>query len=118
MEEEEDTKERHPIRFLIKVAVFGGLIYAASRFVADKKDEYFNLTETQAKAKIVKKVSPKLGAETAAEIAERVVPKLKQRGLVRPDPMAEAADDLKEAAEKVEDAADKVAEAVDSVIDD
>jgi hypothetical protein len=113
-----DRKKRHPIRFLIKVAVFGGLIYTSGRFIADKKDEYSNLNETQAKAKIIQKMSPKLGDETAREIADQVVPKLKEKGLVQPDPMAEAADDLKEAAEKVEDAADKVSEAVDSVVKD
>lgn len=115
---EERKKKRHPIRFLIKVAVFAGMVYSTGRFLADKKDEYTNLTETQAKAKIIEKVAPKMGAETAAEIAEQVVPKLKQRGLVHADPMAEAAEDLKDAADKVEDAADKVAKAVDSVIED
>lgn len=113
-----DKKKRRPIRFLMKVGVFGGLVYAAGRFLVDKKDEYANLNETQAKAKIIEKVSPRLGAETAAEIAAQVVPKLKERGLVRPDPMAEAADDLKDAAAKIEDAADKVSEAVDSVVKD
>lgn len=112
------AKKRHPIRFLIKVAVYVGLIYATGRFLTDKKNEYANLNETQAKAKIVQKMGPRLGDEAAAEIADKVVPKLKERGLVQPDPMAEAADDLKEAAEKVEDAADKVAEAVDSVVED
>ena len=116
--EEVETDERHPIRFLIKVAVLGGLIYAATRFVSGKKSEYADLTETQARAKLIEKLTPKLGDETANEIADQVVPKLKERGLVKPDPMAEAAEDLKEAAEKVEDAADKVSEAVESVVED
>lgn len=116
--EEAEVEKRHPLRFLIKVAVLGGLIYATSRFVSEKKNEYTDLTETEARAKLIDKVSPKLGDETAREIADQVIPKLKERGLVKPDPMAEAADDLRDAADKVEDAADKVSEAVESVVED
>lgn len=112
--EEAEASKRHPIRFLIKVAVFGGLIYAATRFVSDKKNEYADLTESQARAKLIDKVSPKLGDETAGEIADQVIAKLKERGLVKPDPMAEAAEDLRDAADKVEDAADKVSDAAKS----
>lgn len=115
--EEFETEERHPIRFLLKVAMFGGLIYMAVRFIAEKKDEYANLTESQARAKLIDKLSPNLGDETANEIADQVVPKLKERGLVKPDPMAEAADDLKAAADKVDAAADKVSDAVDSLVE-
>ncbi len=116
--EDAKVKKRHPIRFLIKMAVMGGLIYATSRFVSDKKNEYTDLTETQARAKLIDKVSPKLGDETAREIADQVIPKLKERGLVKPDPMGEAAEDLRDAADKVEDAADKVSEAVESAVED
>ncbi|HSM45467.1 MAG TPA: hypothetical protein VK969_10665 [Acidimicrobiia bacterium] len=116
--EETEGKERHPLRFLIKIAVLGGLIYGTSRFVSEKKNEYTDLTESQARAKLIDKVGPKLGDETAREIADQVIPKLKERGLVKPDPMAEAADDLRDAADKVEDAADKVSEAVESLVED
>jgi len=116
--EEAEGNERHPLRFLIKVAVLSGLIYATSRFVSEKKNEYTDLTESEARAKLIDKVSPKLGDETARDIADQVIPKLKERGLVKPDPMSEVADDLRDAADKVDEAADKVSEAVESLVED
>jgi hypothetical protein len=99
------AEERHLFRSLIKLAVFVGLIYAAGRFITQKKDEYAGLTESQARTKFVDKVGPKLGEDTAKEIADQVIPKLKEKGLIKDDP---------------EDAAgsDPVAEAVDSVVED
>lgn len=128
-EEVEVAKDRHPIRFLIKFTIFVGLLYAAGKFLNDKKNEFSGLTESQARAKFVETVGPKVGDETAEEIADQVIPKLKERGLVEPDPMDaaaqevnEAAEDVKEAAkdleEKVEDVSDQVSEAVDSVVKD
>jgi len=117
---------RHPIRFIVKLAAFVGVLYTAGRFLAQKKNEYADLTESQARDKIVEKMTPRVGDETASEIAEQVIPKLKKRGLIKADPMEEAADDIAAAAddavkamdEGVEKAADKVADAVDSVVKD
>lgn len=125
-EEIEVVDESHPIRFLIKLVIFLGLLYAAGKFLNDKKNEYSELTESEARSKFIETVGPKVGDDTAEEIADQVIPKLKDRGLVKPDPMdaaadeaKEAADDLKEAAdEKVVDVSDKVTEAVDSVVKD
>jgi hypothetical protein len=116
--------ERHPIRFIVKLAAFVGVLYTAGRFLAQKKNEYADLTESQARDKIVEKMTPRVGDETANEIAEQVIPKLKKRGLIKADPMEEAADDIAAAADEavkamdegVEKAADKVADAVDSVV--
>jgi hypothetical protein len=116
--------ERHPIRFIVKLAAFVGVLYTAGRFLAQKKNEYADLTESQARDKIVEKMTPRVGDETASEIAEQVIPKLKKRGLIKADPMEEAADDIAAAADEavkamdegVEKAADKVADAVDSVV--
>lgn len=103
-EEIEIDEERHVFRTLIRLAVFIGLIYAVGRFVAQKKNEYEGLTESEARSRFVDTVGPKLGDETAEEIADQVIPKLKERGLLKPDP-----DD--------ETDADPVAEAVDSVVE-
>jgi len=116
--------ERHPIRFIVKLAAFVGVLYTAGRFLAQKKNEYADLTESQARDKIVEKMTPRVGDETANEIAEQVIPKLKKRGLIKADPMEEVADDIAAAADEavkamdegVEKAADKVADAVDSVV--
>lgn len=128
-QEVEVAKERHPIRFLFKFAVFVGLLYAAGKFLNEKKNEFSGLTESEARNKFVATVGPKVGDETAEEIADQVIPKLKERGLVEPDPMDVAAEEVKEAAEgvkdaakdlgeKVDDVSDQVSEAVDSVVKD
>lgn len=102
-DELQEGKERHPFRFLLKLAVFTGLIYALGRFVAERKDDYVGLTESQARDKFVTKMGPKVGDENATEIADQVIPKLKDRGLIKSD------DD---------DDSDEVTDAVDSVVKD
>lgn len=84
-----ESDKRHPFRFMIKLVVFFGILYALGRFVAEKKNEFSGLTESQAREKLVGKIGPKVGEETAAEIADNVIPKLKERGLVTPDPDGE-----------------------------
>lgn len=125
-EVQEVANERHPIRFLVKLGVFVGLLYTVGRFMAQKKNEYAGLTESQARDRLVEKMTPRVGDETATEIADQVIPKLKKRGLIKADPMEAAADDIEAAAEdaaeamddKVDEAADKVADAVESVVKD
>lgn len=124
--EEVEVDERHPIRFLIKFALIVGLLYGAGRLLAEKKNEFAGLTEEQARTKLIEKLGPRLGDDTAAEIADQVIPKLKDRGIIGSDPMEAAADDLKAAAddfastveEKMEATTDKVTEAVESVVKD
>ena len=77
--------ERHPIRFLLKFAVLAGMLYVAARFLTQKKDEFAGLTESQARDLFVEKAGPRLGEETAGEIADQVIPKLRERGFVKPD---------------------------------
>lgn len=121
-----EETERHPFRFLLKLAVFAGLVYAAGRFLAQKKDEYAGLTESQARDKFMEKMGPRIGEENATEIADQVIPKLKDSGLIKADPMDAAAENAKAAVEDVAEAADeksdeasdKVSEAVDSVVKD
>jgi len=85
MNEEVDVVERHPLRFLIKLTLIAGLVYLAVRVIADKKDEYIGLTETEAREKLIEKVGPRLGEDTASEIADQVIPKLKDKGLIKAD---------------------------------
>jgi hypothetical protein len=130
MEQEiEVANERHPFRFLMKFVVFVGLLALAAKFLNDKKTEYSDLTESQARDKFVETVGPRVGDDTANEIADQVIPKLKDRGLLKPDPVEEAAqkakdaaDDLKDKAEDLKDSAeeasDQVSDAVDSVVKD
>jgi hypothetical protein len=126
MEHEVEVEERHPLRFMVKFAVFVGLLYFAGRFLAQKKDEYAGLTESEARDKFVAKMGPKVGEDTAEEIADQMIPKLKDRGLIKADPMEEAVEKVKDATKNLADAAegkakdmsDKVTEAVDKVVKD
>ena len=120
------SEERHPIRSLLKLAVFAAVVVSVGRFVARKKEEYAGLTESQARDRLMEKMAPKVGDDTAGEIADQVIPKLKERGLIKAGPIEEAADEVEQAArdvadstaESVSEAADKVAEAVESVVKD
>lgn len=91
---EESAEQRHPIRSLLKLAVVVGVIYAIGRFLIEKKEEYADLTESEARQKLLDKIGPRIGEESAAEIADQVIPKLRERGLLRPDPVdVEAGED-------------------------
>lgn len=83
-----DTSERHPFRFMFRFAVFVGLLYVAARLLNEKKKEFANLTESQVREKIVEKASAKVGEDKANEIADQIIPALKEKGLVKPDPEA------------------------------
>ena len=116
--------KRRPVRSLLKLAVFAGIVFSVGRFAARKKEEFAGLTESQARDKLMEKMAPKVGDDTASDIADQVIPKLKDRGLIKADPIDEAADDVENVAaevadaaeDKVTEAADQVAEAVDSVV--
>jgi len=124
--EEVEVDESHPFRVLVKFALIVGLLYGAGRFLAQKKDEFAGLTESEARSKLVEKMGPRVGDDTAAEIADQVIPKLRDKGLIKSDLMEAASDEVKKAADdlaeavdkKVDETADKVAEAVDSVVKD
>lgn len=103
----EKTKERHPLRFLFKVVVLGAFVYFAGRLVMMKKDEYYGLTESEARSKITDKLGKRVGPEKAAEVADQVIPLLKDRGVVKPDPVSEAASDLADAMAEAEDDVEK-----------
>lgn len=120
--DEQTEKERHPIRFLLKLTVFFAFLYFAARLVYLKKDEYYGLTESQARSKIEERLEPKIGADKATEVADQVIPLLKDRGVVKGDPVSEAAADLADtiadAEDEVEDAVDAVGEAMDDASDE
>lgn len=115
-EEIEMSGERHVFRRIIGLAVFVGLLFVAARFLAQKRDEFAGLTESEARAKFVDKVGPKMGDDTANEIADQVIPKLRERGLLKADPDGADADD--DAADEGDKTSDAVTEAVEAVVDD
>ncbi len=106
----EGKNGRHPFRFMFKLLVFAGIITAAGRFLISKKDEYAGLTESEARAKMEAKLAPRFGDEKAEEIANQVVPVLRDRGLVKSDLEGAVADLTGAAGKAAEEAADLVDE--------
>lgn len=94
--ESAETKERHVFRSLFKLAIVAALVGFAVRMAAEKKKEFTGLTESEAREKLEEKLSPRLGDEAAADVAETVVDKLKGRGILAEDPIAEAVDEIVE----------------------
>ena len=111
----ETESDRHIFRSLFKLALLVGIIMAIAKMVAAKKDEYYGISESEARYKVESKLSPRVGDDRAAEIADQVVARLKIAGVVTADAAKEAADD---AGDKAEDAVDSVEEAVKDVTSD
>lgn len=97
-------QERHPFRFLLKFLLFAGLLAAIARVMASKKAEFAGLSDSEARAKFEEKLGPWIGEEKAAEVADQVVPKLKDAGLLEPNAAEKAMDNVKDAAGKTADA--------------
>ena len=124
---EEMETERHVFRTLFKIALFVGFLVVIARLIAAKKDEFYGISESEARYKVESRLSPRVGDDRAAEIADQVVARLKQAGVVTEDSAAgEAAAAAKDAANEVVDAAqnaadaakDKAEDAMDSVMDE
>jgi gas vesicle protein len=110
---------RHPFRFMVKLMIFFGILAAAGKFLASKRDEYAGLTEAEAKAKMESKLGPRFGEEKASEIANQVVPVLKERGFLKKEAgegmMDKAKDAATDMADKAKDAAGDMAAKVGDV---
>jgi hypothetical protein len=114
----DDTAKRHPFRFLFKLVLLVGGVAALSKVVAAKKEEYYGLTESEAREKFQSKLGPRIGEEKAAEVVDQVIPRLKDKGMIKPDPMEQAVSDAKDAAsEAVDGLQDAAKEAGDSMKD-
>lgn len=109
---EEVEKERHPFRFLLKLGFLAAFLFFAAKLIMLKKDEYYGLTESEARTKITERLAKRVGLEKANEVADQVIPLLKDRGVVKPDPVSEAASDL---ADAMADAQDEFADVVDDM---
>jgi hypothetical protein len=107
----EAESDRHIFRSLFKLALLVGIIMAIAKMVAAKKDEYYGISESEARYKVESKLSPRVGDDRAAEIADQVVARLKVAGVVTADAVDNVVD-------KAEDAVDSVEEAVKDVTSD
>jgi hypothetical protein len=117
MQMEDTATERHPFRAFFKFVLVVGALAAITRVVASKKKEYYGLTESEARAKFESTLGPRIGEEKAHEVADQVIPRLKDSGVIKPDPMEEAVQKVKDAAADatapVEEAVEKIKEKVD-----
>lgn len=104
------TKERHPFRFLFKFLLFVGALAAISKVAASKSKDFFGLTESEARAKFESKLGPRIGEEKAAEVADQVIPRLMEKGVIKPD--------AEKAVEDVKDAADDATEVIIDTAED
>lgn len=116
------TKERHPFRFMFKFLLVIGALAAVTKVVAARTKEFRGLTESEARAKFESKLGPRIGEDKASEIADQVIPRLKEKGVIKPDPaeqaVEEARDVASEATEKIKDTAEKAGDSVKDAIDD
>ncbi|MGB7859197.1 MAG: hypothetical protein WBM90_01725 [Acidimicrobiia bacterium] len=106
MENQIDVEaKRHPFRFMFKFLVFAGVLYMAGRILMQKKEEFYGISESEARVKIETKLGPRMGEDKAAELADQIIPKLKEKGVIKAD---EPHDIVEAAGEKVKDVVDDV----------
>lgn len=106
----EVESQRHPFRFMLKFLVFVGILYAASRFLAQQKEQWMGLTEAQARAKVESKLGPRIGEDKASEIAQQVVTALTEAGVFKVETAEESTDEAEEVLADAGDAAGEAAE--------
>jgi len=114
----EAESDRHFFRSLFKLALFVGIIMAIAKVVAAKKDEFYGISESEARYKVESKLSPRVGDDRAAEIADQVVARLKVAGVVTADAADKAEETAEGSADESEDAVDSVEEAVKDITTD
>jgi hypothetical protein len=85
---------------LIGFALIAGAVAAAAKLIATKKPEWQGLTESEARQKIEQRIPSRVPEEKRAEVADKVVTKMRERGVLR-----------EEDAETVPDAASEDSEA-------
>jgi DNA-directed RNA polymerase specialized sigma54-like protein len=107
--EVEVENERHALRFMVKLLIFVGLLYATGRFLAQQKEQWAGLTESQAKAKVEAKLSSRIGEEKASEIATQVIAALTEAGVIKADE-SPVAEDIADVAEDVVAKAEEIIE--------
>lgn len=97
--------DHHPIRFMFKFLVFVGVLFFAGKMIAQKKSEFYGISESEARSKLETKLSSRLSEEKASEIVDQIIPKLLKKGVIKADEVVEATesvvDDVKDPAEEV-----------------
>ena len=102
------TDESHAFRTLFKVLLVVGIVAAITKFMSDRRRDFYGLTESEARAKFESKLGPIIGDDRAADVADQVIPRLKETGVLIEDAMDNAKKAASDVADKVGDTASKV----------
>ena len=103
------TDESHAFRTLFKVLLVVGIVAAITKFMSDRRRDFYGLTEAEARAKFESKLGPIIGDDRASDVADQVIPRLKETGVLVEDAMDNAKKAASDVADKVGDTAEKVA---------
>jgi hypothetical protein len=103
------TDESHAFRTLFKILLVVGVVAAITKFMSDRRKDFYGLTESEARAKFESKLGPIIGDDRASDVADQVIPRLKETGVLVEDAMDNAKKAASDVADKVGDTAGKVA---------
>ena len=77
--------------------------------MSDRRKDFYGLTEAEARAKFESKLGPIIGDDRASDVADQVIPRLKETGVLIEDAMDKAKSTASDMADKVGDTTEKVA---------
>ena len=83
------SKEGFDVKKLLKVALIVGGIAAVAKLATARKAEWQGLTEPQVREKLDSKLPTRIPDEKRAEVADKVVAKMRERGVLAEDDEAE-----------------------------
>jgi hypothetical protein len=102
------TDESHFFRTLFKVLLAVGAVAAITKFMSDRRKDFYGLSESEARAKFESKLGPIIGEDRASDVADQVIPRLKETGVLIEDAVAGAKDAASDLADDIGDTAEKV----------
>jgi len=103
------TDESHAFRTLFKILLVVGVVAAITKFMSDRRKDFYGLTESEDRAKFESKLGALIGDDRASDVADQVIPRLKETGVLVEDAMDNAKKAASDVADKVGDTAGKVA---------
>ena len=71
------------VKKLLRLALVVGGIAVVAKLVSVKKSEWMGLTESQVREKLERGLPGRMPDEKRAEVADRVVSKMRERGVIR-----------------------------------
>ncbi len=71
------------VKKLIKLALIVGGIAFAAKLVAAKKSEWYGLTESEVRDRLESRLPDRVPAEKRAAVADKIVSKMRARGVLR-----------------------------------